>query len=221
MRILVVEDEKLLSDNICALLRQNRYECEQAHDGAQALDRLYEQHFDLVLLDIMMPKMDGIALIRALREADNGVTVLMLSARDSIEDKVEGLDAGADDYLAKPFSNLELLARIRSLLRRAVDAGSAMLTCGELLLDETKKTVYLKDVLLEVTAKEYRLLELFMHNPNTTFTRLQLSEYLWGEEGLERSSNAIDAHMKNLRRKIGAESIETIRSIGYVMRRRP
>ena len=220
VRILVVEDEKLLSDNICALLKQNRYDCEQAYNGSQALDRLYEQHFDLVLLDIMMPEMDGIALIRALREAENGVTVLMLSARDRIEDKVKGLDAGADDYLAKPFSNLELLARIRSLLRRAADAGSAMLSCGELLLDETKKAVYLNEALLEVTAKEYRLLELFMHNPDTTFTRLQLSEYLWGEEGLERSSNAIDAHMKNLRRKIGADAIETIRSIGYVMRRR-
>ena len=220
MRILVVEDEKALSNNICDLLRRDRYECEQAYDGAQALDRLYEQHFDLVLLDIMLPKMDGIELIKSLRSADNSVTVLMLSARDRIEDKVQGLDAGADDYLAKPFSNQELLARIRSLLRRFSAAGSATMVCGVLLLDAAKKALYLDEKLLELTAKEYRLIELFMHNQNTTFTRLQLSEYLWGEEGLERSSNAIDAHMKNLRKKIGAEYIETVRAIGYVMRKR-
>ncbi len=221
MRLLVVEDERALSDNICAVLKQNRYDCEQAYDGEEALDRLYEQHFDLVLLDIMLPKMDGIELIRSLREADNDITVLMLSARDRIEDKVAGLDAGADDYLAKPFSNLELLARIRSLLRRTSDANRSEIHCGNLLLDERKQAVYLNGDLLEMTAKEYRILELFMHNQNTTFTRLQLSEYLWGEEGLERSSNAIDAHMKNLRKKIGPEYIETIRAIGYVMRRRP
>jgi len=221
MRILVVEDEKALSNNICDLLRRDRYECEQAYDGSQALDRLYAQHFDLVLLDIMLPKMDGIELIKSLRGADNSVTVLMLSARDRIEDKVQGLDAGADDYLAKPFSNQELLARIRSLLRRFSAAGSATMVCGVLLLDAAKKALYLDEKLLELTAKEYRLIELFMHNQNTTFTRLQLSEYLWGEEGLERSSNAIDAHMKNLRKKIGAEYIETVRAIGYVMRRRP
>lgn len=221
MRILVVEDERTLSDNICTVLKNNRYDCEQAFNGQQALDRLYEQHFDLVLLDIMLPKMNGLALIRALREADNEVTVLMLSARDRIEDKVEGLDAGADDYLSKPFSNLELLARVRSLLRRVGDAKAAVITCGALELDETKKTVRHNETLLEITAKEYRLIELFIHHQNTTFTRLQLSEYLWGEEGLERSENAIDAHMKNLRKKIGTGYIETIRSIGYVMRKRP
>lgn len=221
MRILIVEDEKKLSNNIRSVLREERYDVEQAFNGTEALDRIYEQHFDLVLLDIMMPGIDGIELIRMLREAENGITVLMLSARDRIEDKVEGLDAGADDYLAKPFSNRELLARIRSLLRRSVDAKSATLVCGELRLDEVKKSVHLGEVLLELTAKEYRILELFMHNQNTTFTRLQLSEYLWGEEGLERSSNAIDAHLKNLRKKVGSGYIDTIRSIGYVMRKRP
>lgn len=219
MRILVVEDEVALSNNICEILRQDRYECEQAFDGQSALDRVYEQHFDLIVLDVMLPTLDGIACIEALRDAQNSIGVLMLSAKDSIEDKVKGLDAGADDYLAKPFSTKELLARVRTLLRRHTNAGAALLQCGTLTLDETNKRVYQEGVNIELTAKEYRLLELFMHNNNAIFTRVQLSEYLWGEEGLERSNNAIDAHMKNLRKKVGAQSIETIRSVGYIMRR--
>jgi len=219
MRILVVEDEKKLSNNIRDLLTMERYQVEQAFDGESALDRIYEQHFDLVMLDIMMPKLNGVEVLKALREADNPLPVLMLSARDQVEDRVNGLDAGADDYLSKPFSNAELLARIRSLLRRHSESKSSTIICKDLTMDEVKKEVKLVNKTLELTAKEYIILELFMLNPNTTFTRLQLSEYIWGDENRERSSNAIDAHLKNLRKKTGDGYIETIRSVGYVLRK--
>ena len=219
MRILVVEDEKKLSENIATLLKQQQYEVECAYDGEYALDRVYEQHFDLILLDIMMPKMNGIEMLKALREANNSIIVLMLSARDQIEDRVNGLDAGADDYLSKPFSNLELLARIRSLLRRNSSSKQACLRCKDLEMNEVSNEVRQGNKLLNLTAKEYKILELFISNQNITFTRLQLSEYIWGENNASRSNNAIDAHLKNLRKKIGEGYIETIRSIGYIMRK--
>jgi len=142
MRILVVEDEKQLALNISEVLKKQKHEVEVVHDGEAALDRIYEQHFDLVLLDIMMPKLNGIEVIKALRSADNVIPVLMLSARDQISDRVDGLDAGADDYLSKPFSNAELLARIRSLLRRHSNVKSSVLVCKELTMDEVKKEVH-------------------------------------------------------------------------------
>jgi len=220
MRILVVEDEKKLSDNICALLKNEYYDCEQVYDGEAALDRIYEQHFDLILLDIMMPKLNGIEVLEALREADNSIAVLMLSARDQIEDRVRGLDAGADDYLPKPFSNRELLARMRSLLRRHSTTKTTKLTCKDLSMDSVNNEVMKNGECITLTAKQYKILEHFLLNQDIVFTRLQLSEYIWGEENSERSGNAIDAHLKNLRKKIGEDYIETIRSIGYIMRKK-
>jgi len=219
MRILVVEDERKLSDNICELLHKELYDVEQAFNGEDALDRVYEQHFDLILLDIMMPGLNGIEVLKALREAENSLPVLMLSARDQVQDRVNGLDAGADDYLSKPFSNAELLARIRSLLRRHSEVKNSVIAYKGLSIDEVKKEVRLMDDIIELTAKEFKILELFMLNPNVTFTRLQLSEYIWGDENTERSNNAIDAHLKNLRKKIGETYIETIRSVGYILKK--
>ena len=219
MRILIVEDEKKLSDNIKSLLKNEKYEVEQAYNGEVALDRIYEQHFDLILLDIMMPVLNGIEVLKVLREAGSILPILMLSARDQIEDRVGGLDAGADDYLSKPFSNRELLARIRSLLRRQGESKKSTIVCRDLVMNEVKKEVVLNQNILVLTAKEYKILELFMLNPNITFTRLQLSEYIWGEENVQRSTNAIDAHLKNLRKKIGNDYVETIRSIGYILRK--
>jgi len=218
MRILIVEDEIKLSNNIADLLKTQKYECEQVYNGEEALDRIYEQHFDLVLLDIMMPYLNGIEVLKALREANNSIGVLMLSARNQVEDKVNGLDAGADDYLSKPFSNTELLARIRSLLRRHSDTRSSVIKCRDLMMDDVKKEVKLCGEALELTSKQYKILELFMMNINVTFTRLQLSEYLWGDENTDRSANAVDAHLKNIRKKIGEGYIETIHSIGYILR---
>lgn len=218
MRILIVEDERKLADNIARLLRQERYECEQVHDGMTALDRLYTHHFDLMLLDVMLPGLDGITLLRQIREHDNDLPVLMLTARDRVEDRVGGLDAGADDYLSKPFSNLELLARIRSLLRRRGMTRAGIVTVGTLSLDTQTRVVTRGDGRIDLTAKEFILLELFMLNPDVVLTRLQISEYLWGESGMERSSNAINAHLKNLRKKLGSDCIETVHALGYVLR---
>lgn len=218
MRILIVDDEKKLSDNIATVLQQNGYETECRYNGEQALDRLYEQHFDLIILDIMMPVMDGIEFLESIRASQNSIAVLMLSARDQVEDRVNGLDAGADDYLSKPFSNIELLARIRSLLRRNAATKSTLLTCKDLHVDEINKKASKNGTEIALTAKEYKILELFILNQNITFTRLQLSEYIWGEDNTERSNNAIDAHLKNLRKKIGDGYIETLRGIGYIMR---
>ncbi len=218
MRILIAEDQKKLSDSIKKVLEDERYEVEQVFNGEAALDRLYEQHFDLLLLDVMMPIMDGIAVIRSLREEENSIVTLMLTARDQIEDRVNGLDAGADDYLSKPFSNLELLARIRSLLRRHAPVTSSVVNFKDLTLDTATRKVSRGSEEIELTAKEFMILELFLHHKDVTLTRLQLSEHIWGETCMERSPNAIDAHLKNLRRKIGKGIIETIHSIGYIVR---
>lgn len=218
MRILIAEDQKKISDNIKNVLNEESYEVEQAFDGEEALDRLYEQHFDLLLLDIMMPKMDGLTLIRDLRENNNKIPTLMLTASNQIDDRVNGLDSGADDYLAKPFSNLELLARVRSLLRRSTELTSATLAIKDLQLDSKTKEAYRGGKFIKLTSKEFMILELFLYNPNVTLTRLQISEHIWGESCIDRSTNAIDAHLKNLRRKIGTGIIETMHSIGYIVR---
>ncbi|MBT5933842.1 response regulator transcription factor [Sulfurimonas sp.] len=218
MRILIAEDQKKISDSIKSILLEKSYEVEQAFDGEEAMDRLYAQHFDLLLLDIMMPKMDGITLIRELRASKNKIPTLMLTARDQINDRVNGLDSGADDYLSKPFSNLELLARVRSLLRRNSEVSSAVLGIKDLTLDSKTKEACRDGVQIKLTAKEFMILELFLHNADVTLTRLQISEHIWGESCMDRSTNAIDAHLKNLRRKIGDGIIETLHSIGYIAR---
>ena len=218
MRILIAEDQKELSNNVKKILKDECYEVEQTFDGEATLDRLYEQHFDLLLLDIMMPKMDGITVIKELRQSGNTIPTLMLTARDQVSDRVDGLDAGADDYLSKPFSNLELLARVRSLLRRHTPVSSSQIIFKDLILDTATRLVSRDDLEIELTAKEFMILELFLHNSDLILTRLQLSEHIWGETCVERSSNAIDAHLKNLRKKIGDGIIETIRSIGYIAR---
>ncbi len=218
MRILVVDDEQKLRENICTLLKSHNYEAEGSSSGEKALDRLYEQHFDLIILDIMMEEMSGLEMLKLLREAQNSITVLMLSARDRIEDKIEGLDIGADDYMSKPFSNLELLARVRSLLRRESQSKSVKLFYKDLILDQSLRSVERAGAVLDITAKQFKILELFLMNRDIVFTKLQLSEHLWGEECTMRSTNAIDAHLKNLRKKVGVEVIETMRSIGYICR---
>jgi DNA-binding response OmpR family regulator len=218
MRILIIEDEINLAKNIADILKKERYEVEMVHNAEDAMDRFYENHYDLLLLDIMLPKMDGITFIDTLRRANETIPVLMLSARDSIEDRVRGLDMGADDYLPKPFSNIELLARVRSLLRRSSSIKSSAIALKHITLDIKTREVFKEGELLKLTAKEFSILELFMHNQDTTLTRLQLAEHIWGESCMDRNSNVVDAHLKNLRKKIGDNLIETLRGVGYIMR---
>ena len=219
MRILITEDERELSNNIAKILRHEHYEVFQAYDGEEALDFLYSEHVDLLLLDVMMPKLNGIELMRMLREEGNTIPTLMLTASNMIDDRVDGLDAGADDYLCKPFSNLELLARIRSLLRRHSVQKSSIMVYKNLELDTNKHTVTKDGNLLELTDKQFKIIELFLHNIGTVLTRLQISEHLWGSMNMERSTNAIDAHLKNLRKQIGPDIIQTVRAVGYVIKK--
>ncbi len=219
MRILITEDEKQLSNNIATILKKERYEVFQAYNGEEALDFLYSNHTDLLLLDIMMPKLNGLELIKMLRKENNVIPTLMLTASNMIDSRVNGLDAGADDYLCKPFSNLELLARIRSLLRRHNIQKSAIIKYKDIELDMEKRIVLKKGNILTLTDKQFKILELFFNNIDTPLTRLQISEYLWGDMNVERSTNAIDAHIKNIRKQIGTDIIETIHSIGYVVKK--
>lgn len=219
MRILIVEDEQELSNNIKKILEKEHYEILQAYNGEEALDLLYDEHVDLLLLDIMMPVMNGIELITTLRKSNNTIPTLMLTASNMIDDRVNGLDAGADDYLCKPFSNLELLARIRSLLRRHTSQKSAIIRYKDLELNLSKHTLSKAGIILDLSDKQFKIVELFFHNIGTTLTRLQISEYIWGSMNMERSANAIDAHMKNIRKQIGADVILTIRSVGYIMKK--
>lgn len=219
MRILITEDEKELSNNIAKILRNEHYEVLQAYDGEEALDVLYSEHIDLLLLDIMMPKLNGFEVIKLLRESGNEIPTLMLTASNMIDDRVQGLDLGADDYLCKPFSNLELLARIRSLLRRHNTQKSSIIVYKNIELNLSCHTVTKDGELLELTDKQFKIIELFFHNIGTVLTRLQISEHLWGSMNMERSANAIDAHLKNLRKQIGPNIIQTVRAVGYVVKK--
>jgi len=219
MRILITEDEKELSNNIKKILEKEQYEVLQAYNGEEALEMLYNEHIDLLLLDVMMPIMDGLELISTLRKAHNNIPTLMLTASNMIDDRVNGLDAGADDYLCKPFSQLELLARIRSLLRRHSVDKSTIIHYKDLTLDLSKRTLSKNNKVLDLSDKQFKIVELFFHNIGTTLTRLQISEHLWGSMNMERSTNAIDAHLKNIRKQIGSDIILTIRSVGYIMKK--
>jgi DNA-binding response OmpR family regulator len=219
MRILIVEDEKELSKNIKEILEKEHYEVLQAYDGEKALDILYAEHIDLLLLDIMMPIMNGIELISTLRASNNNIPTLMLTASNMIDDRVNGLDAGADDYLCKPFSNLELLARIRSLLRRHTSQKSAIIKYKGIVLNLSKHSITKDGMVLDLSDKQFKIVELFFHNIGTVLTRLQISEYIWGSMNIERSANAIDAHIKNIRKLLGADVIQTIRAVGYVIKK--
>jgi len=219
MRILITEDEKRLSNNIAKILKDEKYEVIQVYNGEEALDFLYSDYADLLLLDIMMPKLNGLELIKLLRDANNEIPTLMLTASNMIDDRVAGLDAGADDYLCKPFSNMELLARIRSLLRRNNTQKSSLIHYKNIELDMQKRLVRKTGEILKLTDKQFKIVELFLNNIGTTLTRLQVSEYLWGNMNIERSSNAIDSHIKNVRKQIGSDIIETIHGVGYIVQK--
>jgi two-component system OmpR family response regulator len=173
--------------------------------------------FDVIVLDVMLPGLDGFGVCRRLREREIWTPVLMLTARDAVEDRVAGLDAGADDYLAKPFAFDELLARLRALTRRAPSERPTMLVVGELRLDPAARRVWRADVELELSGKEFTLLELFLRNAGTVLSRDQLLDGAW-DMSFERRSNVIDVYVRNLRAKVGRDTIETVRGVGYRLR---
>ena len=226
MRILIVDDEAALVKQLQTMLSAERYLVDTAPNGEAALDRLADNPADLVILDIMLPKLDGLAVLRHIRESGLSTPVLMLSARSAIEDKIAGLDLGADDYLAKPFSPAELMARIRALLRRSGDQKDSLLTAGDLELDAKTREVRKAGQTLALTAREFAILEFLLYNKNRAVSRFSLAEHVWGDAFDPFSmSNFMDVHIKNLRKKIDIPDqpslIRTLRGQGYIIRDTP
>ena len=222
MRVLVVDDEPALRSAVQRALALERYDVALAEDGREALDRIAAEELDAVVLDIAMPHLDGLEVCRRMRQAGDRTPVLMLTARDEVGDKVAGLEAGADDYLAKPFALEELLARLRALLRRSGWADQReVLRFDDLELDPHAHEVRRGGRLVELTRTEYLLLELFMHHPRQVLTRSQIFERVWGYD-FGSTSNALGVYVGYLRRKLEDGSsprlLHTVRGVGYVLR---
>lgn len=216
MYLLIVEDEKTVAKQLQELLEREKYSCDIAANYKDALELCDEKRYDLILLDWNLPDGDGLSLLKLLREEEDITPVLMLSANTEVDDRVKVLDAGGDDYLCKPYSNIELLARIRALLRREGNQKNTLLTAGELKLDTKSREVYVKDKSVKLSPAEFDLLELLLQNKNTVLTRYQLNEYLCQDYNSLKLSNIVDVHIKNLRKKIGLEDcIVTVRGVGY------
>jgi DNA-binding response OmpR family regulator len=223
MKILIVDDEGPLLDQLQRTLENQRYIIETAADGEAALDKLFESPFDAIILDIMLPKIDGLTVLEEARKAGIDTPVLMLTARGDTEDRVKGLDLGADDYLAKPFSLDELLARLRALLRRSGSQSSTVLQIDDLKLDTVSRRVTKAGAPLELTPREFSILEFLLYNKNRAVSRFSLAEHIWGDAFDPFSmSNFMDVHIKNLRHKIEdpghGKIIQTIRGVGYIIR---
>lgn len=221
MRILVAEDEKNLNSIIVKSLKANNYSVDACYDGAEALDYAECAEYDAIVLDIMMPKMDGIEVVKRLRSKNNKVPVLFLTARDSIEDRVTGLDAGADDYLVKPFALDELLARIRVMIRRSSDSTDHTLKIADLTVDTRKMTVFRGDTEIILTGKEFAILEYMLRNKGIVLTREKIEQHIWNYD-YEGGTNVVNVYIRYLRKKIddGFEPklIHTIRGAGYVLK---
>jgi len=220
MRILLVEDDTLLGDGIKAGLGQSGFGVDWVRDGVAADLALKGASYAAVVLDLGLPRLSGLDLLRRARAAGAKTPVLILTARDAIEDRIKGLDSGADDYLVKPFDLHELAARLRALIRRSGGEAAPLLRVGEIGLDPAARCVTIRGEPVELPAREFALLHAFMLNAGRVLTREQLSErlYAWGEE---IESNAIDVHIHHLRRKLAPELIRTVRGVGYLMPREP
>jgi two-component system OmpR family response regulator len=221
MHVLVVEDEIKMARVLERGLREEGYAVDLAHDGADATWRATETAYDAIVLDVMLPDADGFEVCRMLRERDVWVPVLMLTARDAIGDRVAGLDAGADDYLTKPFSFEELLARLRALVRRGAPERPAVLRVGDLSLDPATRRVERAGMPIDLTAKEFSLLGYLMGHPGEVLSRTQLLEHVW-DFAYDGDSNVVDVYVRYLRKKIdrpfGTDTIETVRGAGYRLR---
>jgi DNA-binding response OmpR family regulator len=214
MRILLVEDDPLLGDGLQRALRNDHYTVDWITSGAQVEGALQHDHFDLVLLDLGLPGMDGMEALRRLRASSQPVPVLILSARDQLQDRVAGLDAGADDYLIKPFDMDELRARIRARLRRTVEPPQNQLAVGPLLIDSENFSVLRNDQPVNLSRREFVLLLALARQPGRVLTRDRLEQELYGwSEDVE--SNALEVHVHHLRKKLGADLIRTVRGVGY------
>lgn len=221
MKLLIVEDEKNLNKIIAKRLKIEGYSTDSAFDGIEALECLSITEYDAILLDIMLPRLDGLSVLQRLRSAGNRTPVLFLTAKDTIVDKVTGLDSGADDYLVKPFEFDELLARLRVMLRRDHSSASNILALGDLRLDLKTHEVTRSACTISLTAKEYEILEYMLQNAGCVLSRQQIQEHVW-DFSYEGSSNMIDVYINTLRKKIDKEYdnklLHTIRGAGYVLK---
>jgi two-component system, OmpR family, response regulator len=222
MRALVVEDELKMAALIRRGLVEEGYAADVARTGEEALWMARATPYDAIVLDLMLPGRDGLEVCRSLRESGVWSPILMLTARDGIEDKVSGLDSGADDYLSKPFSFAELLARLRALTRRGPNERPAVIELGSLRLDPATRQAWRGEREIDLSAKEFSLLETFMRHPGEVLSRLDLLEHAW-DYAYENKSNVVDVYVRYLRAKIdrpfGLDSIETVRGVGYRLRR--
>jgi heavy metal response regulator len=222
-KILIIEDEKKISALIRKGLEEENYSVEDASDGEKGEQLALKQRYDLIILDIMLPKKDGIQVLSALRASDIETPVLMLTAKGTVEDRVKGLDTGADDYLVKPFAITELLARVRSLLRRkkGAEKSATTLTIADLTVDLVSRKVMRDGKLIDLTTKEFSLLEFFIRNKNKTLNRSTITEHIWNYN-FDTGTNIIDVYINHLRTKIDGnfekKLLHTIRGVGYVMK---
>jgi DNA-binding response OmpR family regulator len=218
MRILVVDDDRRLCSIIKRGLLEEAYAVDLAYDGEEGAHFAEITPYDLIILDIMMPNKNGIEVCHELRSRNVNAPILMLTAKDAVEDRVKGLDAGADDYLVKPFSFNELLARVRALLRRETMSKSPELRVGDLVLNTLTRQVWRGQRVIELTTKEYVILQYFMRHPNVVVTRTMLEEHAWDYD-FDSLSNIVDAYIRRLRRKLDTEGedslIQTVRGAGY------
>ncbi len=221
MKILVVEDEKKVASFIKRGLEEEAYEVDVAYDGEEGLQKIIDGAYGLVILDVMLPKKDGLAVVTEMRAKKVLTPVLMLTAKDTVEDIVAGLNSGSDDYLTKPFAFAELLARVRALIRRSEQERGAEITFADLRLDPVTHKVWRKDKEIDLTAKEYSLLEFFMRNPNQVLTRTTIAENVW-DYIFDSFTNIIDVYVNYLRKKIDRDAdkklIHTVRGVGYILK---
>ena len=222
MRILVIEDEKKVASFIKKGLEEEHYAVDTAYDGETGLFMADVNEYDLIVLDLMIPKIDGLEVLQRIRSNKNNVPILVLTAKDTVEDIVKGLDSGCDDYLTKPFNFTVFLARIRALLRREKIEKEPLLKLADLTLSPVTHKVMRGEKEIELTSKEYALLEYFMRNPDKVLTRTMISEHVW-DYNFDSLTNVIDVYVNYLRRKIDKDFeprlIHTIRGVGYIMKR--
>lgn len=220
MRLLLAEDEEALSKALVTILKHNNYAVDAVYDGQQALDYLECSIYDGLILDLMMPKVDGITVLKTIRQKGNKIPVLILTAKSEVDDKVFGLDCGADDYLTKPFVTKELLARIRAMTRRQSDLQDNALVYGDLRLDRTSFELISKKGKLLLTAKEFQIMEMFMMNPKCILSAEQLMDRVWGLES-ETEISVVWTYISYLRKKLktldSSVTIKAVRNVGYTL----
>jgi DNA-binding response OmpR family regulator len=218
MRLLLVEDNHHLSASLALNLMHEGYSVDVAYDGQEGQDLAELADYDLIILDILLPRKDGLEVCRALRQRRIHTPILLLTARDTVEDRVQGLDEGADDYLVKPFAMSELLARLRALLRRHAPAAPDQLVCGDLRLDPATHSVAREGCVIDLTPREFALLEFLLNHPNQVVTREMIEARIWDDE-VAAGSNVVDVYIRRLRRKIddpfATPLLHTIRGVGY------